>query len=147
LLDDPFKRTAILYRLHLCPRWPGALAVADSFARLRAACGWVLKVLISVSSEFVHGQHVKVATFPFRRHLCYRKWKKKIGVREARTLDLRITQISYETYALANCATTPMLLLLLFAHKNAKHCKTKTSPILHSLQQNEALLVAGYRSF
>ncbi|KAK7389725.1 hypothetical protein VNO78_25005 [Psophocarpus tetragonolobus] len=30
-----------------------------------------------------------------------------IGVREARTLDLRITQQSYETYALANCATTP----------------------------------------
>jgi hypothetical protein len=32
---------------------------------------------------------------------------KKIGVREARTLDLRITRFSYETYALANCATTP----------------------------------------
>ena len=30
------------------------------------------------------------------------------GVREARTLDLRIT-LSYETYALANCATTPLL--------------------------------------
>ncbi len=28
------------------------------------------------------------------------------GVREARTLDLRISR-SYETYALANCATTP----------------------------------------
>ena len=35
--------------------------------------------------------------------------KKKHGVREARTLDLRITQISYETYALANCATTPLM--------------------------------------
>ena len=34
-------------------------------------------------------------------------YKKKIGVREARTLDLRITHSSYETYALANCATTP----------------------------------------
>jgi hypothetical protein len=32
---------------------------------------------------------------------------KNIGVREARTLDLRITHFSYETYALANCATTP----------------------------------------
>ena len=31
------------------------------------------------------------------------------GVREARTLDLRITQTSYETYALANCATTPLM--------------------------------------
>jgi hypothetical protein len=31
------------------------------------------------------------------------------GVREARTLDLRITQLSYETYALANCATTPIV--------------------------------------
>ena len=34
------------------------------------------------------------------------KVTKKNGVREARTLDLRITR-SYETYALANCATTP----------------------------------------
>ena len=33
--------------------------------------------------------------------------KNKNGVREARTLDLRITRYSYETYALANCATTP----------------------------------------
>ena len=33
--------------------------------------------------------------------------KHKNGVREARTLDLRITRYSYETYALANCATTP----------------------------------------
>jgi hypothetical protein len=32
------------------------------------------------------------------------------GVREARTLDLRITQPSYETYALANCATTPVVI-------------------------------------
>ena len=34
------------------------------------------------------------------------------GVREARTLDLRNqdhSQFSYETYALANCATTPLL--------------------------------------
>ena len=36
-----------------------------------------------------------------------KKSARKIGVREARTLDLRITQRSYETYALANCATTP----------------------------------------
>ena len=35
------------------------------------------------------------------------KAKKNTGVREARTLDLRITRFSYETYALANCATTP----------------------------------------
>ena len=35
---------------------------------------------------------------------------KKIGVREARTLDNRITRNSYETYALANCATTPFCL-------------------------------------
>ena len=34
--------------------------------------------------------------------------RKKNGVREARTLDLRITRYSYETYALANCATTPL---------------------------------------
>jgi hypothetical protein len=32
-------------------------------------------------------------------------------VREARTLDLRITRFSYETYALANCATTPLMSL------------------------------------
>ena len=32
------------------------------------------------------------------------------GVREARTLDLRITRFSYETYALANCATQCWLL-------------------------------------
>jgi hypothetical protein len=31
------------------------------------------------------------------------------GVREARTLDLRITQLSYEAYALASCATTPIV--------------------------------------
>ena len=37
------------------------------------------------------------------------KGKGKNGVREVRTLDLRITQISYETYALANCATTPLM--------------------------------------
>ena len=37
------------------------------------------------------------------------KGKRKVGVREARTLDLRITQFSYETYALANCATTPLM--------------------------------------
>ncbi len=30
----------------------------------------------------------------------------KVGAREARTLDLRISR-SYETYALANCATAP----------------------------------------
>jgi hypothetical protein len=36
------------------------------------------------------------------------------GVREARTLDLRITKFSYETYALANCATTPMCLRFIF---------------------------------
>ncbi|KAG6582461.1 hypothetical protein SDJN03_22463, partial [Cucurbita argyrosperma subsp. sororia] len=38
--------------------------------------------------------------------------KKLIGVREARTLDLRITLQSYETYALANCATTPADVIL-----------------------------------
>ena len=38
--------------------------------------------------------------------------QKNIGVREARTLDLRITRISYETYALANCATTPLVPIL-----------------------------------
>jgi hypothetical protein len=32
--------------------------------------------------------------------------KSKVGAREARTLDLRISR-SYETYALANCATAP----------------------------------------
>ncbi len=32
--------------------------------------------------------------------------KSKVGAREARTLDLRIS-LSYETYALANCATAP----------------------------------------
>ena len=36
--------------------------------------------------------------------------KKIIGVREARTLDLRIALQSYETYALANYATTPLLM-------------------------------------
>jgi hypothetical protein len=38
-------------------------------------------------------------------------FKKNYGVREARTLDLRITRFSYETYALANCATTPLMSL------------------------------------
>uniref|UniRef100_J3M0X1 Uncharacterized protein n=1 Tax=Oryza brachyantha TaxID=4533 RepID=J3M0X1_ORYBR len=33
------------------------------------------------------------------------RYEKESGVREARTLDLRITRFSYETYALANCAT------------------------------------------
>ena len=36
--------------------------------------------------------------------------KKIIRVREARTLDLRIALQSYETYAQANCATTPLLM-------------------------------------
>ena len=39
-----------------------------------------------------------------------KKKGKDVGVREARTLDLRITRFSYETYALANCATTPLCL-------------------------------------
>ena len=41
-----------------------------------------------------------------------KKISKKSGVREARTLDLRITR-SYETYALANCATTPTFVPLI----------------------------------
>ncbi len=38
--------------------------------------------------------------------VCVCCFLQKNGVREARTLDLRISR-SYETYALANCATTP----------------------------------------
>ena len=41
-----------------------------------------------------------------------KKISKKSGVREARALDLRITR-SYETYALANCATTPTFVPLI----------------------------------
>jgi hypothetical protein len=54
---------------------------------------------------------IKIMWFPFQLNLYITKKiesKKNDGVREARTLDLRITQTSYETYALANCATTPL---------------------------------------
>ncbi|KAK6155455.1 hypothetical protein DH2020_009703 [Rehmannia glutinosa] len=44
--------------------------------------------------------------------------KKINGVREVRTLDLRITLLSYETYALANCAITPVKELVEWEHKS-----------------------------
>lgn len=45
----------------------------------------------------------KASALPFELHPQMAR-----GAREARTLDLRISR-SYETYALANCATAPML--------------------------------------
>jgi hypothetical protein len=60
-----------------------------------------MRILSSLESDGCDGPNQSRMS----AEICHRS-----GVREARTLDLRITRIfSYETYALANCATTPLL--------------------------------------
>ena len=62
------------------------------------------------------------------------------GVREARTLDLRITRncFSYETYALANCATTPLVGL---EAKQTPLLKSSRTIANHKEQYNQSSLV------
>jgi hypothetical protein len=73
----------------------------DSACR-RSKERWPKKAEIKVGSTEVTTLHLQDE----------KKKSKNIGVREARTLDLRITHFSYETYALANCATTPFGVLI-----------------------------------